>query len=175
MKVLELNKIKNILNIDESETGFDEILTDIAEGAETMIESFLGISLLNKTFTESLNGDDCRVVLNNYPLTEIVKFEVLQNNEFVEKTDLRFSQRGVVDFQAPCGFQNVKVEYKAGFETCPSDIENLIKKIVIRQYRKLENEGEKTTNFGASSLTWDNLINEDDEKLLEKYRRYLIN
>ena len=184
MKLIETAKIKSILNLDN--TDFDEIIDDINDGVGVMIEGLLGTKLKHATYTEVYDGDGYYLITNNYPLKTLGKFEIDIDGSWLEIENVKFKQNGVVGYKTPDGFQNVQVTYDAGYlidwvnaddpakHTLPHDLSEMGKRFVLRQYRKLNNEGEKTSNYTNSSLTWDDLVTKDDKMVIEKYRRLIV-
>lgn len=185
-QLVQLETVKDALDIESGDTSFDELLTDISEGVTLFIEGLLGTNIPEQTYEEVTSGDGHRLVTKNFPVTEMSRIELINtsDNSWEEmEMPFRFSSRGVCSYVAPKGFENVRVTYTAGYKiqwsspgnhTLPKDITDLARRLVMRMYRKLGNEGEKSTSYENSTTTWDDLITKADEKLLDKHRRFLI-
>ena len=148
-----------------------------------MIEGLLGTKLKQQTFQEAHNGDGYYLITDNYPIQSITSFELDNGGTWDSVPKVRFNSSGVIGYKTPVGFQNVRITYVAGYvidwsdankHTLPADISELAKRFALRQYRKLGNEGEKTSNYTNSSLTWDDLIDATDKEIISKYQRLTI-
>lgn len=170
----EITKIKKILDIPHN--NFDDIFEDLLLGSLFFLSRLVGQSLQTKTYTEVFNGGSESFLAGHSPIKSITKLEYKISGAWETQAlnSLLDHDEQNIYLDSPKGKRNVRIEYLAGYDVLPVDLLLLVRKFTLRQWRKLKNEGEKTTNYVNSSLTWDDLVNKDDEKIIQSYQRYFI-
>lgn len=192
-------RIKDQLDITVS--TFDTILERYIAGATDYIENQCNRRFKQTTYTNEiydgsyLDGTKrTMLILKNAPIVpdSISSFQYrtgLKTNpvwtsfnadNFQEKNEV-----GHIMTFLPQGYQNIRISYTAGYlidfaneysstHTLPHDISDLCERIVIRRYKKRGSEGKKSENFGQSSVTWGDLLDDFDKEVIADYQRPIL-
>lgn len=168
-----LNNIKaKITGIDDS---FNPVLTGMIMGIINFISQELNRDtdgLENKERTEIFTSGP--ILLTHTPVSAVSKIERYEDGEWVELTgDKLFSEKtGKVIINYKVDIKNkIKVSYTGGIDLeTYNDIRELIERLVIRQWNKIDNEGKKTTSLKETTISWHNLLTPEDELILSNYR-----
>ena len=132
MGIVSLDEVKRHLNILTTDTTNDEELRHFMDVAGDMAEEYTGIILGQRTFTETLDGGDTVLRVNN-PL--ILSISSLTENSvaLVQGTDYYIDRTGQRLFRIVAsnlfygtasgiwkpGIQNIAITYRAGFVNPP--------------------------------------------------------
>jgi hypothetical protein len=151
-----LNNIKaKLTNIDDS---FNPVLTGMILGITNFISQEMNREndgLESKARTEIFTSTP--ILLTHNPVSEISKIEKFKAGEWVEITgDKLFSEKtGKVVINQRVDIRNkIKVSYIGGIDLgAYNDIRELIERLVIRQWNKIDNEGKKTTSLKETTIS----------------------
>ena len=67
------------------------------------------------------------------------------------------------------GKRNIKISYKAGYTTVPSDLEMAVTRIAARIYDKRKSEAVTRENVESVSIDWGSAITPEDKVIIESY------
>lgn len=151
--LVALNDMKAYLSIPILDTTYDAFLNTQIDIVSEAIEGYCGRKFLEDTYTQVFYPKDIQVMpkylmLYHYPVTEVISiFE-----DGVELTDfITLYSQGRIDKRLGrffCyGVEDVTVNYKAGFITCPKTIESVVYAIVEEKYNK--RKAGLNVNFGS--------------------------
>jgi len=76
--IVTLAEMRTFLNLtDDENTDMDAALVAILDSYNDEIEEYLGVTLLNSTYTESYDGDDTdKLFLKHYPIISITSLSI---------------------------------------------------------------------------------------------------
>ncbi len=161
---------------------------EIRLAAETAVESYVDRLFLSQSYNELQDGDGLRgLMLDQWPIVTLGQILVTEWDESITtyaSTAFRFRARtGELQFKPNTeghfsrGFQNVQVDYSAGYVTVPADVIKAATMVAVqmaadeaRDHRLLgQRLGEWQENY-ISKITDRNEI----DKLLNPYKRVTI-
>jgi hypothetical protein len=139
-------------------------LMSLIEAASTAIEAWLRRTFTSTAYTEKYDGNNEIVLfLKKYPLTKLTAVVVtdqasdtdytFDSDDFYTRAvagELRFKATvsGQVNYFL-AGFQNVEVQYTAGFAEIPADVQEAVVQLVQHSVSRGENDaGMESEKFG---------------------------
>lgn len=152
--LIDLESIKEYLNIPDADTANDNFLIRKINAMSTLAQQYMNRDLNVQSYTENLQGNNRQyLTLRNYPLisVESVSFfdNVLDPSEY--DIDDYCMERGMIyketgwtanDFLIGIGGDPVpgrkiiQVQYHAGYETIPSDIQDAVIDLVALKWKE---------------------------------------
>ena len=179
-----LDALKRYIGIDATDTSQDALLGDLIDYASERIETHCGRRFASEAITEYADGSGTtELVLSRRPVTELTSVRVDADREFSEETALDLSEQIVlraesgvverVDAVFPRGASNIRIEYTAGYETVPDDIELAAVKLAAAWYAhaRAGADGVKRETLGGYSAEYARAaLPADVEAILDPYR-----
>lgn len=180
-------------------TDFDDAIVGMIYAATDMIEKYTGRRFERATYTnvifDGLNYGKASdfLLLPHAPIVSVASFEynsgtissptwnAMNADSYFVDSVLDGIQ--MVSSVLPRGQRNLRVTYTGGYlidfdnytddaqHTLPMDISDLAERIAIRLFNKRETEGQSTSNFGESNITWHDILKAEDKALLNEYKR----
>ena len=176
----------------------DTQLQRLANGITDFIESYCNRRFLRTTYTQevySIHAKNARfLILRNAPVASISAFQYsigtpsnkswtdysADDYELVEN-----GKSGLIRCYAtlPYGTNTVRVTYAAGYlinfgnagdnstHTLPADLTEVAERMIVRAFKRRDNEGKDTESFDGGSVTWSKYLTDDDKVILAKYER----
>lgn len=147
---------------------------------------------LSQSYTTAMDGDGSQtLILPQYPVTALTLVTLIASDGTetpYDNTYFRFKTNGIVRwapataYMFPYGFQNISVQYTAGFATIPAPVEEamctMIAHLLDMQTVDTHLKSERLGEYAASYLTkeagesdaWPDLVT----MLLSKYRLRVV-
>lgn len=125
---------KEHLNVKETDTTQDNVLTRMINASSQMIENYLDRKVLSRTYTEYQDGrKNDRILLANWPIITLTELWDDPSGEFTDvankfdSTEYRFDGSGDVNTgvlllggaKFTSGIRNIKAVYDAGYTSVP--------------------------------------------------------
>lgn len=142
-----------------------------------------------------LGDEDNRVdflILKNAPVASISAFEYRSGNRsspawtafLTDDYEPRLTE-GILRVWGgvPRGYQNIRITYTAGFKiafasefddslhTLPYELSDLCERLVTKRFKKREKDGVSQESFGETTLTWKELLDDQDKSTIMQYSR----
>lgn len=149
MALATLANVKEFLHITGD--GDNTLLTNILARVESFIKDYINFQfeIPASSFIEYHDGNGSNtVLLNNYPITELTSVyddldRVYGADTLLDAGDyVVYNEEGKIVLDGSFfnkGLRNIKVTYKAGYATIPSDLIEAVIKLVVVDY--LEGQG----------------------------------
>ena len=145
--IVILSEMRAFLNnIPDSDTDMDAILVDLLDAYNGKMENYLGVSMINSTYTESYDGDgtDC-LFLNHYPIVSVTSLSidgtalsVVEDADFYIYADKGYIKLDDTTFTTT-DYRNVDIVYVAGHgadrDSIPYVLKNSLKTWVGRVFK----------------------------------------
>lgn len=190
-------RVKSRLSI--TNTDVDDIIVGMIYAVTDMLEKHLGRRFLETTYTNEIfdglnqgNPVDF-LLLPNAPVTALSAFEYNQGSisspswVAVDANSYYLDERlggiQMVGGFLPRGHRNLRVTYTGGYKidfdnftndsnhTLPADISDICERMVNKLFNKREVEGQSTSNYGESNITWESLMTPAEMSLIRPYQR----
>jgi len=173
-----LAEIRQFLNITESaDTGQDALLITLCDRLTVVIENYIGLSIINKAYTEYYDGDGSETLLvKRYPIVSVTSLTVGTTLESASDYHL-YSEEGYIvgdGFAFPADNRNVTLVYTAGFGAAKANVPEAIKLALLlwASYIWKKDNVSYSQNFGESFIV--NVVHEripaDVAAMLVPYR-----
>jgi uncharacterized phiE125 gp8 family phage protein len=157
--IVILAEMRAFLNVPTAQTGKDDLIIDLLDSYNTEIEEYLGVTLINSTYTESYDGDDTNVLfLKHYPIASVTTLTI-DSTAKTENTDFFvYKAEGYIklddDTFSSTDLQNVDIVYVAGHGAARANVSKVLKnalKTWVSRIWKAENI-DFSTNFDNSNM-----------------------
>jgi len=147
----------------------DSLLQTLIDSAESFVESFCDVSLVNESHTESIDGGDYYLRPSIKPLTEVTS--ITEDTEVLDVGDYAIENFGIYqssEIPWDAGKKKFLVVYNGGFEEVPAGLLLAVKQMALRAYMNFE--AKEDSGDSGVSTSWQSLWNGNDIKaLLEQY------
>lgn len=181
--MITLDNFKTLLDIDLNDTDYDNLLNNILNSAIVFVENEcnLKLSVVEVEDLYILKGSNI-IALYSRPLIEIMSAKYTSNlvsGEFIDVVD----NIDVLDIEESIVLLNnnnkgyLKIKYRAGYNSIPSDLEYAIYQIAIKMYSlsSLVKNGVSRVSSSEGNFTIDfSLVPKGVVGILDKYRRYSV-
>jgi hypothetical protein len=176
-----LANVKEYLDIESSDTKYDQTLTRLISAASRQIESYCSRFFEIRAYNESYDGNASDIlVLANTPLVSITSVSI--DGEIIASEDYKVYDDYVrlVERLFTPGKQNVSVQYSAGLydaasESPPADLEDACIQLIAFKYTMRGSEGlsqrhvnQVSDSFAGAAIPLSVAL------ILDKYRRRRI-
>ena len=116
--LVTLAQMRAYLNMPTAQTGKDDLLIDLLDSYNAEMQLYLGVSMINATYTESYDGNGTRCLfLKHYPIVSVTSL-TLDDTALVENTDFYvYGTEGYIKLDSDIFTQdlkNVAIVYVAG-------------------------------------------------------------
>lgn len=192
-------RIKDRLAITVSD--LDTVIKRMMYGATDFIQRLCSTpSFKRATYTDQLyNGSDPNsdtrknmLVLKVAPVVSVsaVKYNAgtQANPSWVTMSADDYTvdyETGIIHFYGsiPVGISNISITYIAGYlidftdefnntlHTLPYELSDLCDRLVTKLLKKRESEGRSNETFNGSTITWSDLLEENDRMIIANYKR----
>ena len=121
--------------IPEATDNDNDILTKLITRASKFIKNHTNRELNETVFKEAIDGDNsCKLFLSEYPIISVENIKIndaivyengtaKDGNNYYIYQDIGIIRRSIY---WPKDFQNIEVNYTAGYETIPEDLEQAV-------------------------------------------------
>ena len=128
------------LNIPPGQTGKDTLLISLLDAYNGKIENYLGVTMINTTYTESYdgNGTDC-LFLKHYPIISVISLSIDDTALSVVADDdfYIYAEEGYIkldsDTFTTTDYRNVDIVYSAGHGVARTNIPDVLKNALKTQ------------------------------------------
>lgn len=188
-------RVKDRLSI--TETGFDTLFDRLIAAVTDMIEGECNRRFKQTTYTNEVysvfNPNQKMLALNQIPIVSISSFQY----RFGLKSSPNWTDFNTDDWEIVndggsglvrvyglySNINAVRVSYVAGYlidfanagnstlHQLPFDLSDLAERLVIKLFKKRENEGKLSESFQSGSVTWKDFIEDFDQKTMDGYKR----
>jgi uncharacterized phiE125 gp8 family phage protein len=170
-----LSAVKEYLKIDPLNTNEDTLLEALINASSSAIENYCKRSLVEQTFIEEYDGNGMKYLqLNQYPVNSITSVTVdgvvLDPSEYKVKKKTGTLIR--VDSIWPEGDLNIAVEFTAGYNPIPYDLELACKHLVYFYYKT--DIANFSSTFQEGFVIRPESLPVQVKALLAPYRRVLV-
>ena len=126
-----LAEMRSFLNITEStDTGQDAVLENLLDDLTVAIEDHLGVSIINKAYTDYYDGDgSIELLVKRYPIVTVTSLTVDSTTIAAASYHLYAEQGRIVadGFDFTGDYRNVVLVYTAGFGAARTNVPRSIK------------------------------------------------
>ncbi len=134
MALATLAQLKSQLGILNSETKYDTKLNLYLNAASDWVETYCDRKFEASNYVEILSGNRCNFLNpDQWPIISVSELRISWNRDWASATSLIAStdygissdKIGVTYYAGyfPQGYDNVRLSYRAGYETIPSDLQ----------------------------------------------------
>lgn len=163
-----IRKVKRYLDLDDSDNYDDDIISDFIEATIEEANIIANRSLTLKQDKQTLSSSNY-FYLKNTPILSVesvkIKGKEITNYTFDDEC-LYFDTKGQEVMMT--------VEYTGGMKTLPLDIQNVIIKSVVRQYRDYKDETYNLTALKEGTVSMNyiekSIFLDTEIETIEKYR-----
>jgi hypothetical protein len=152
--LIDLGSLKEYLNIDSADTSKDNFLIRKINAMSTLVQQYINRNLNVQTYTENLQGNNRQyLTLRNYPLVSVESVSFFDNildpsqydvDDYCMKRGMVYKETGWTanDFLIGIGGDPVpgrkiiQIQYHAGYETIPADIQDATIDLVALKYKE---------------------------------------
>ena len=164
-----------------SGTADDALLTRLISAASDYIETYLNRGLLSQAYTTQRDGNGgTRLMFLNYPVTAVSLVKVDQQTipaSVNGSPGYVFDSTSValIGYTFTRGYQNVSLNYTAGYATIPNEIEQACIELAALRYRDRERIGIQSKGMSGETITFSKKDFTDGiEQTLRQYRRVML-
>jgi uncharacterized phiE125 gp8 family phage protein len=157
----------------------DDLLTRLIHAASGFIETYLSRRLCSRTYAEIRDGTGGRVInFREYPVTAVSWVAVngvsLPLAPDTVTPGYRFTRTQIIlqGHRFTQGWGNVSLNYTAGFETIPFDVEQACIELVSWRYNERQHIGQSGKSLEGANVTYSvQDLPPDVKTVLDRYRR----
>jgi len=188
MGLVDLSIVKAELEV--TDTSEDVILQRYIDIISAKIEKVLGRKLESQSYTEKYIGSDTtKLVLNNYPIISVEEILYFENE--IDDYEIQNANSGILYREgiweseryrslmnnSPVeAIKNIEIEYTAGYETIPLDIQDIVVQEVSRRRDKAYRTGQlKSWKLDNAGKSFEGVTIDQDSGMLSSNINYLIN
>jgi len=181
--------------IDLTGSTYDNLIELLVNACSEWIENETGRVLLasEEDVIELHDGDfdysgQNKIFAKQYPINSITSIEYktgsLDNPTWVEFTENDYvvdERAGIIHFTNSFGGslksllpnrQNIRLTYQGGYDNAPSDLALACIKMVAKEFNKRKSQGVTAESVGGGSVTWNEQVDPEVIKIIQKYRRF---
>lgn len=170
-----LAEMRTFLNIPTAETGQDGILEALLDGVAKVINDYLGVSVINSSYTEYHDGDGSNILfLKHFPVVTVTSLVIDTSTIASSDYDL-YTDEGYIKYEYyTSGNRNVVVAFTAGYGAARINVPDSLKlalKLWVSYIHKKDNAA-FTQRFGEAAVV--NVVQyeipREVKMILEPYR-----
>lgn len=152
--LIDLESVKEYLQIPDSDTSNDNFLIRKINAMSILAQQYMNRDLKSQSYTEDLQGNNRQyLILRNYPLVSVESVSFFDNvldssqydvDDYCKSRGMIYKETGWTanDFLIGIGGDPVpgkkiiQVQYTAGYETIPADIQDAIIDLVALKWKE---------------------------------------
>jgi|SRR5690554_2744048 len=170
--------------IPEATDDDNDILTKLITRASKFIKNHTDRELNKTVFKEAIDGDNsCELFVSEYPIISVENIKI--NNAIVYENGTAkdgnnyyiYQDIGIIrrSIYWPKDFQNIEVNYTAGYETIPEDLEQAVIELVAFKFMNKDFIGLGSHSLGDENLSFKRKdIPEEILSVIECYKKVNI-
>jgi hypothetical protein len=193
------SRVKDRLDLTVS--THDTLLEDLINAASAFIETQTDRTFKEDTYTQeqydgftAQGAPRARLVLAQAPVSAVSTIEYRPGTkaspnwtEFLDDEWELIPGPGVLIFDTflPRGYRNIRVTYTAGYKidfdndtesthTLPYEITDLAERLVVKFFKRRQDDGRDTVSLGQGSFTFGKYLDEYDRQVLANYHRFRV-
>jgi hypothetical protein len=154
-----LANVKQYLGITSSND--DALIARLVSSASQYVQTWLNRTLVSTTYSEIRDGNSSYAMSpREYPITGVssvtIDTVVVPLAADATKSGYRFDSERVVltDYSFAKGYQNVVINYTAGYATIPVEIEQATIEMIANVYRAKDRVGVSSKSIGGESVSF---------------------
>jgi len=157
--IVTLSEMRAYLGVPAGQTGKDNLIISLLDSCNGRIENYLGVTLINSTYTEEYDGDEkSTLFLKHYPIISVSSLTIDGTSQTEDDDFFVYNEEGYIkldsDTFSSTDLHNVDITYSAGWgatrAVVPDVLKDCLKKWVMRIF-KAENV-DFSQQFDESSL-----------------------
>lgn len=162
--LIDVNKVCAMLDISTSKPEIVAIVNSLITASIEIAQSYCERKFLKQVYRERFIGNNNNyVITQNYPILNVIQAPC--SVEFIDNREIVFSK------ELSKGVSYI-VEYEAGFDELPKDLELTIVEIVGWRYKSLKHLDVTSINDKGATVSYVRTELPENVKLvLEKYRK----
>ncbi|MBI4119245.1 MAG: hypothetical protein HY456_00170, partial [Parcubacteria group bacterium] len=99
------------------------------------------------------------------------EYELYDAGAGIIKIYTHFTEGARLRFSFTAGYKIDFANAGAATHTLPFDLSDLAERLAIKLFKKRESEGKTTEAYEGGSVTWSELLDEQDKEIIARYRR----
>jgi uncharacterized phiE125 gp8 family phage protein len=152
-----LAEMRTFLNIPTAETGQDSLLEALLDGMTSVIEDYIGVACIVKSYTEYYDGDGSNsLFLKHYPVSTVTS--LADGTYTFASTDYHlYSDEGLIILDSDSysrDYRNIVITYTAGLGAARASVPDAVKtamKLWVSYIHKKDNAA-FTQRFGEAAV-----------------------
>lgn len=177
MALTTLDSVKAWLGV--SSATDDALLARLVSASSAYVETWLNRSILSATYSDTRDGNGrTRMMLPQAPVTAISSVTVdgvaVPAATTATMSGYVFTETsvGLRGYTFTSGMNNVVIQYTAGFDVVPTDVEQAVIELIGRRYKERDRIGLVSKGLAGETITYTQKDMSDGIKtLLQSYRR----
>lgn len=177
MALTTLDSVKAWLGV--SSATDDALLARLVSASSAYVETWLNRSILSATYSDTRDGHGrTRMMLPQAPVTAISSVTVdgvaVPAATTATMSGYVFTETsvGLRGYTFTSGMNNVVIQYTAGFDVVPTDVEQAVIELIGRRYKERDRIGLVSKGLAGETITYTQKDMSDGIKtLLQSYRR----
>ena len=131
--IVTLAEMRAFLNLPTAQTGQDAVIITLLDGYNSMINDYLGVTMVTSTYTETYDGNDTDCLfLKHYPIISVTSLSIDEDD--LASTDYKvYNDEGYIKIDSTTfslftkDIRNVYIVYTAGYGTARGYVNNTLK------------------------------------------------
>lgn len=161
MALTTLEKVKEFIGLKQPQTEADALLTRMIDAASAFIENWLERKVLRHSVVEYRDGNGKSELVLKEPDIRLISKVLVNGRAIPESSDFHGYGYRWADWwlilQGDCfthGRKNIQIEYEAGFDVVPSDIEQAVIDLVTLRFKEKDRIGIQSKTLANETISF---------------------
>ncbi len=132
--IVTLAEMRSFLNIPTTQTGKDSLLIDLLDSYNTEMELYLGVTMINSTYTETYDGNDKdSLFLKHYPIISVTTLTIDDVAQVLNTDYYIHGEEGYIKLEDDTfgdELSSVDIVYVAGHGAARANISAVLKNVL---------------------------------------------
>ncbi len=132
--IVTLSEMRSFLNIPTAQTGKDSLLIDLLDSYNTEMELYLGVTMINSTYTETYDGNDKdSLFLKHYPIISVTTLTIDDVAQVLNTDYYIHGEEGYIKLEDDTfgdELSSVDIVYVAGHGAARANISAVLKNVL---------------------------------------------
>jgi uncharacterized phiE125 gp8 family phage protein len=129
--IVTLVEMRSFLNLPTAQTGKDSLLIDLLDSYNAEMELYLGVTMINSTYTETYDGNDTdSLFLKHYPIVSVTSLTIDDTAQVLNTDYYIHGEEGYIKLEDDTfgdELNGVDIVYVAGHGTSRANVSNVLK------------------------------------------------